>query len=206
MEKVVLKAFKKFAEKRGWQYDINKDISLSFDCFAHLQLPNEQEACSLWHEEKCEDVEVRRARNVKVSLFLLLCILTFYTGSARQQNLLRQDPILLLCQNTDKGIHFCCCLTLLQTWQGPMELFPEDVGSLWLPWWRRYCHIRGKIHFGACCNGSIQVTGPSCSRSGQCGVLCCQENELRIWSYGFCSEWRCRRWSNIISLLSPSPG
>ena len=67
MEKVVLKAFKKFVEMKGWEIHIADKEPLSFDCFACLCLPNQQEACSLWQEEKREDEEVRRARNVKVS-------------------------------------------------------------------------------------------------------------------------------------------
>lgn len=69
MEKVVLKAFKEFAEKKGWRLCIREDEPLVFDHFARLRLPNQQEARSLWQEEKREDAEVRRARNVKVSGF-----------------------------------------------------------------------------------------------------------------------------------------
>ena len=58
MEKVVLKAFKKFAKMKGWEIHIADDKPLSFDRFAHLHLPNQHEAHSLWQEEKSEDEEV----------------------------------------------------------------------------------------------------------------------------------------------------
>ena len=73
MEKVVLRAFKKFAEKKGWQIHIADDEPISFNHFACLRLPNQQEARSFWQEEKREDEEVRRAWNVKVSQIFYNC-------------------------------------------------------------------------------------------------------------------------------------
>jgi len=61
----VFLALERFVVSQNWQ--ITGGESISIHRFAWLLLPNGQIACSLWHEKKQSDENVRVARNVKVS-------------------------------------------------------------------------------------------------------------------------------------------